>query len=645
MVDKHNQPLVSADNLDGSEKSTISDGLDNLKQSILDERIAIVSFDIFDTLVTRPFLSPSDMFFLLDNDFKDLEGQFRLQNFHDIRIESEALARAAKSDKEDVGLKQIYYFMQKEFFVKKSVADQMLSKELEYEIRYCSQRKTAKELYDFAVRNGKKIIITSDMYLPVKTLEAILENCGYKGYHKLYVSSHHGTMKATQNLYKHITADLGVAPKSVFHIGDNYESDVIAASGAGWGAMHFPKATMVWGSAFERIFGDDAAYAQGHLGITVAYALAANIYFDNPYRSFDKESLYNKSPYFVGFFALGLSLLGFTQWMTEDMKTKGISTIVFLGRDGYLPMRVFEMFIQKIGTSTKIHYLHTSRKATIPLALFSQMNVSDIKTFNHHGKMNDGIRTSLKPYINDGTGKINYKKLDALRTAFSATYRAYFDKNVAVMDIGYSGRPEQLFAYLFKVPLETYFMYSHSDEAKRRLGKRVNIYSRVKVAGLREKMISEIGPSCIGYKVIDDHVEPVFEKEIGMSTNEKVLISTIQKGAIDFVEAYLNYFGDHLDQLDFSSERLAMRPLDQVTVTPTRPDREMFQGITHEDDIAEESILDLFDIYYGGADQIDHMRVENDRLASELQSHLGIKRSVRLLAGNVKRRIKYGKKR
>lgn len=645
MVEKHSQPLVSTKASKDIVKTTASDDLDRLKQSILDDKVAIVSFDIFDTLVVRPFLQPSDMFFLLDGHFKDSEGQFRLQNFHDIRVESEVIARAAERDGEDVILGQIYDVMQREFSVKKHLADEMLLKELEYEIRYCSQRKTAKELYDFAIHAGKKIIITSDMYLPIETLETILKNCGYNGYDKLYVSSHHGTMKTTQNLYKYITEDLNVTSESVLHIGDNYESDVIAANRAGWKAVYFPKTTELWGGAFKIIFGDDTMYAQNHLGITVAYALAANIFFDNPYRDFDKNSAYNGSPYLVGYFALGLSLLGFTRWMINDMKIKNLSSVVFMGRDGYLPMRIFEMLMQACGVSIKINYLPTSRKAIIPLALFGQINISDIKTFNHHRKMNDTIRGSLKPYIKDGAGSIDYNKLDVLRSAFVATYKSYFGKNVAVMDIGYSGRPEQVFAHLFKTPIETYFMYTGSDEARRRLGKRVNIFSRLKVAGLREKMISEMGPSCVGYKLSGGHVEPIFEKEIGMSNQEKTLISTMQNGATDFVQAYLNNFSDHLDLLDLGDNWLAIKPLDQVTVAPTRIDREIFRGIMHEDDIAGDSAIDLFSTYYGASDNIDYMRQENDRLTAELQSHLEVWRSVRLLAGNIKRRIMHGWKR
>jgi hypothetical protein len=45
------------------------------------------------------------------------------------------------------------------------------------------------------------------------------------------------------------------------------------------------------------------------------------------------------------------------------------------------------------------------------------------------------------------------------------------------------------------------------------------------------------------------------------------------------------------------------------------------------------------------ASEMERLRAENDRLASELASFMSIKGSARLLAGNIKRRIQYGKQR
>lgn len=627
----------------------LNDGLEELKQKIIDPDTECISFDIFDTLITRPFMQPSDLFYILEGDFKKLDRTFRLESFHDMRVKSEELTRLNKRHKEDITLKQVYRVMQNEYFVDKTVALKMLEKELEHEMGYCKQRETARELYDLAIYLGKKVIITSDMYLPRKTIKAVLSSCGYEGYDELYVSSHHGLVKATQNLYRQITNDLSVLPSKILHIGDNYDSDVVAAKGAGWKAAHFPRALDVAPGVFGRIFGDSAYYAQSHLGIASAYALAMNKCFDNPFRSFLHESNYNASPYLTGYFALGLSLLGFTKWMIEDTKDKGVESIIFLSRDGYLPMRIFKIFQKALNLTVRSYYLPTSRKAIIPLSIFGEANLAEMRAFNYRGQITDSILASLKSIQKEGSDNtledVDYDKARRLQRAFVKTYGGYFEKHTAVMDIGYSGRPEQIFTKLFNTPIETYFMYTGNDEAKRRLGRTVNVYGRLQVAGFREKIISEIGPSCIGYDVVGDVVEPIFEKEPNIPYYERYMLSEMQRGAEDFVSDYLKLFCRHLSSLTLGDNQLTMRPLDQATVTPTQIDREIFRGLVHEDDIAGDAAVDLFNTYYSTLDNKDRLHEENSHLTAELQSHMSIKRSAKLLAGNIKRRIIYGKKR
>lgn len=627
-----------------------NEGLEDLKRKILDSGIDLVSFDIFDTLITRPFLKPSDLFFVLDEEFKQLDDQFRLESFHNIRIKSEELARLEEHDGEDVTLSQIYGVMQREYCVEKDVAQKVLASELDFETTFCRQRESAKELYDLAVYLGKKVIITSDIYLPKEAIEDILSNCGYKGHHGLYISSYCGTMKITQNLYRYVATELNVLPKNILHIGDNYESDVIAANGAGWNGAHFPRATEVVPGLFNRMFGTSESYARSHLGISAAYSLAMNSYFDNPFRSFQRDSNYNGSPYFMGYFALGLSLLGFTKWMIDDAQEKRIDTIIFLSRDGYLPKQIFDLFQQRLNIPIRSCYLPTSRKAMVPLALFSRANLAEVKTFNYRGEISKGILRSLKYVQKDeapiALENIDFKKVDQLREAFVNTYKGYFGNNNAIMDIGYSGRPEQIISKLFNTPVETYFMYSNNDEAERRLKDKVNIYNRLNVASLREKIISEITPSCIGYRVKGTVVEPIFEKDVAPTYYERYILSEIQRGAYNFVENYLDVFGNHMGILTMGDQKLAMQPLDQATITPLSVDKEMFRGLVHEDDIAGDKAIDLFDEFYASLDPpTSQILREGDSLRLELESHMSIKRSARLLLGNIKRRIMYGKNR
>ena len=628
-------------------KTSFDDRLEALKERIIEKNTECVSFDIFDTLVVRPFIRPSDLFYLLDDEFKKLENKFRLESFHSIRVKSEELIRREISDSEDVSIIQIYEMIKKEYKVEDHIAETMLKKELEYEIKYCSPRSTAKELYDLAMYLGKKVLITSDMYLPKETIETILRKCGYVYYSNLYISSSHGMMKATQNLYIHIATNEQLMPEKIIHIGDNYESDVVAASKAGWSGIHFPRSVDVASNIFNNIFDNDIEYARGYLGITSAYAIAVNKYFDNPYRSYSDKSNFNCSPYFLGYFALGLSLLGFTRWMIDDIIRKGIQSIVFLSRDGYLPMKVFNLFQQKLDLSLKVNYLPTSRKASVPLSIFSEVNLAELKTFNYRGDMTDSILESLKnvqtDYGNNSLEDVDVIKVKDLRRAFVKTYKKFFKGKVAIMDIGYSGKPEQIYGEIFKKPIETYFIYAGNGEAERRLRGSVNIYTRLYRASLREKMISEMGPSCIGYQVTHGMVEPVFDTKHTISSFDRYVISDMQRGALDFIRDYLELFGKDLDIMTMGDNRLAMQPLDHVTVYPTSIDREIFRGMMHDDQIAGDNEINLFDVYYSNAEQIDKLTAENNYLKDELKSHQNIRRSARLFVGNIKRRIIHDK--
>lgn len=49
--------------------------------------------------------------------------------------------------------------------------EKIKQKEIELEIQYCHPRTYAKELFDLAIATGKRVIITSDMYLPKDIVE------------------------------------------------------------------------------------------------------------------------------------------------------------------------------------------------------------------------------------------------------------------------------------------------------------------------------------------------------------------------------------------------------------------------------------------------------------------------------------------
>ena len=220
---------------------------EQLKLAIIDDNIKVVSFDIFDTLVFRPFCEPTDLFSLLSERiaFK-LQSKDHLE-LKQLRIDAEQRARELQHIKnpslEDITIDDIYNAFKEISNYDDKTIDIIKNEEIDLELKYCYQRKFTKDLFDLALYMGKKVIITSDMYLHQDTLELLLEKQNFNGYSNIYVSSELNLTKASGNLYSYIQKELGYKPEEFIHIGDTMHSDVNRARERGWNSFFLPKAT------------------------------------------------------------------------------------------------------------------------------------------------------------------------------------------------------------------------------------------------------------------------------------------------------------------------------------------------------------------------------------------------------------------
>ena len=123
-----------------------NDKLEKIKQLIASPKIKCVSFDIFDTLITRPFYEPLDMFRIMDKDYRELTHNNVGINFSKIRVTSENICREnkRKTDPEcqEVTLDEIYDTIHTQYEISKDVLEKLKKKECEYEIRFCKRRDT-----------------------------------------------------------------------------------------------------------------------------------------------------------------------------------------------------------------------------------------------------------------------------------------------------------------------------------------------------------------------------------------------------------------------------------------------------------------------------------------------------------------------
>ena len=617
-----------------------NDGLDKLKEKVMDDKTKVVSFDIFDTLITRPFLYPKDLFTFLNEDYRKLSNNLGI-DFSKIREDCEVLARteAHEQNKEEVNLDRIYEIIQEEYDIPKEILDVLKNKEIELELRFCKRRETAYSIYELAKYLGKRVICTSDMYLPLATIKEILDKNGFTNIDKIYLSCDVMKTKATGNLYDYVINEENIESEEMVHIGDNYHSDYEVAKKHRINSIYFPKTTdiMLDKNTTNNLtqmlytsmpFWRDNQASMNFIGIRSMLAVAANKYFDNPFRVFNTESDFNIDPYLIGYYAVGMYMFGVGNWLLRETSGKSYKNLVFMARDGYLPMEVYNILKKYYTNVPEARYLRVSRKALISAMIINKIDLyklTDVINIENHTpkyiikyikeSIKDIPETEIKSIIEKSGIKYeediktlqkfnklvkvisdelfdeekNNLKIEKLKKYFGEFYQ---DKS-ATFDLGYSGRPELYLSVLCGKPIDTYFLNINQGEAikySQTAGYNLTTYFDAKpsVTGFAyESIISELAPSTIGYDFTGD-VKPILEKA-NKTYQERYVIGIIQNAAKQFVKDVLDIFGDEYKKLYYQDYYISLPFV--AYINSSKPiDMLVFNSIGFEDTVRLKEI-------------------------------------------------------
>ena len=618
-----------------------NDGLDKLKEIIMNPKTKIVSFDIFDTLITRPFLYPKDLFVFLNDDYRKLSNNLGI-DFSKIREDCEVLARieAEKEKREDVTLDRIYEIIKEEYDISSSTIEFLKRKEIELELKFCKRRETAYSIYKLAKYLGKRVICTSDMYLPLEVIQNILQKNGYEDIDKIYLSREVMKSKSTGHLYEYMIKSEGVEARNIVHIGDNYKSDFDKAKKYDIRSVYFPKTTDIMldknntNNLSQMLYSSmpfwrDNQTSMNFIGIRTMIAIVANKYFDNPFRIFNNESDFNIDPFLIGYYLLGMYMFGVGNWLLRETENKGYKNISFMARDGYLPMEIYNILKKYYKNVPEAKYLRVSRKALISAMIIDKIDLyklTDIINIDNHNPkyIIKYVKDSLKDYKDEEIKNIiekngikyeediktkqkfnklvkiiinelfdeekNDKKTRKLREFFGK----YFEDRSATFDLGYSGRPELYLSVLCGKPIDTYFLNINQDEAIKYsnvAGYKLNTYFDAKpaVTGFAyESIISELAPSTIGYDLTGEEVKPILEKN-KKTYQEKCIISIMQNAAQQFVQDVLQIFGEEYKKLYYQDYYISLPFM--AYINSSKPiDMQMFNSIGFEDTVRTKEV-------------------------------------------------------
>lgn len=300
----------------------------------------VVSFDLFDTLILRPFAKPSDL-------FEWLWGK----QLKDVRVQSEIAVKRAL--RREVKLSEIY----------SKISSNTISPndEIAAELECVIPNPEGVNLFNQALQVGARVIITSDFYMGKSVLAALLEKCGIKGYSNIYSSSDYGKFKAT-GLFKEVLKAENITPNQIIHIGDNPSTDIEPANRLGIDTYHLRK-------PIDKFYANNPQYALhiDSLQISHTIGLFAN---DDKNRSF-----WNNLGFRTAAFAYSYAYQIFLQ-----AESDGVKNILFIARDCYLVKKYFDRL--NVDKKYKTFYVYANRRMAQ-----NGKNYSDyVKSFNLQGK-------------------------------------------------------------------------------------------------------------------------------------------------------------------------------------------------------------------------------------------------------------------
>lgn len=613
-------------------KTAWNNNLDKMKREIISEKTKVVSFDIFDTLVVRPFWNQIDLFSFMDEKFRKINNIETGINFSKIRVEAEINVRK-KLDKQDVTLEDIYKEIKHQTDSTDEIIEIMQNTEQELEIRFCRERKTGKELYELAKYLGKKVICISDIYLPLETINKILSKNKYN-INQVYLSSEINLTKFNGDLYDFVISDLNVSTDEIVHIGDNYHSDYKTAKEQGINAQFFPKAIDVFcneniTNALSDLFKKNIPIWENNtnglnfLGIRSMLALVANKYFDNPYRTFNNESDFNIDPNLIGYYVLGMHLFGIADWLIKNTINEKYDKIVFFARDGYWTMKAYQILKKIYKNPPNEEYLYISRRALIPVTLnnkFDFYKLSElINIYKYTPKTilkyinsiltnlekldlecrKEGInidkkfenKTEFNIYMNLIINKFYDKhKHEEIIRKLTKYFSTIFSGKSCAFDIGYSAKPEMYLSILCKKPIDTFFINISNEEALEHSETgNFKLYTyfdyKPSITGVvRESLMSTSGPSCIGYDFDkNDKIIHIFDEE-NAKYKDRFLFDAMQNKAIEFIQDVVENFQNDIERLFYERYYISL-PHEMYINSAKKLDQEIFYSLKLEDSI------------------------------------------------------------
>ena len=311
------------------------------------------SYDVFDTVVTRAFAHPRDLFVHLGERLGQ-RGLIRLPPLEFARLRwTTELAARQKTPGREVGLAEIYRELALRLHWDEATTAAAQDVELAVESRHLHAIPYLQPELARARAEAGRLLFLSDMYLPSAVLRAWLTREGVmQPDDVLLVSGEARANKNSGKLFAIARQQTGGDYARWHHAGDHPVSDVAKPRELGLTATHRPEA---WLTPRER----QARGSEGEFAEVWRSLLAGAMRLARLQRlpADEREAVLWET----GATVAGPLFTGFVRWVLAEAERRGLRRLYFLARDGQIFWRIAQALQAGESRGVECIYLHASR--------------------------------------------------------------------------------------------------------------------------------------------------------------------------------------------------------------------------------------------------------------------------------------------
>lgn len=545
----------------------------------------LISFDVFDTLVLRPFLTP-------DGARRYLEARvgrlFRLADFFALRREAE-IAAVRLNGGSDAAIEDIYARFG-EIVGDKELAAKLCAFEIQSEADSLRARPAVAEALAHAVAGGTRVIGVSDMYLPSLPIKKMLSDLGMAQFAHLYVSCETGWRKDQGSAWLEIASAERVAPAGWLHVGDNEHSDIQLPQEFG---MPHPMPVLRPSALLDLVPGLRGLSANLRpdnwledlcIGLVAnRFALLSDVKPENL-----RDGVLLDDPVDLGYIVYGPVVFAFLRWMLSTVIEDGVRNLLFLSREGHVLTKAFDLFAKHIPAlgDLRVEYFLASRLGCQIVSIDRPGDLDKLFGGRFKGDFATLVRARLGQVLGDvvleelpQSLRKAHVELPAVKREVCAAVSKVFDRVKehtrsakdayleywtsldlqgvsAVVDIGFNGTIQKLLMELTEEHLHGYY-FATTDRADEHGSKGVfakgyygtslnerdadNVMLRYNL--LLESVLTAPAGQFQGFtKAFDGKLSPVYRTD-GISQREFDVLDRCHAGILTYIEDALDVVG------------------------------------------------------------------------------------------------------